>query len=94
MAEKPVHEQVQDLLDSWNPRPDDSGVDRLIGNQADGVPGADALPDVPLDEDGDPDYREMSNDDLQAHLAARGLSKSGTKEEMADRLEEDDADED
>lgn len=33
--EKPVHEQVQDLLESWNPAPTEGGLAYLIGDQAD-----------------------------------------------------------
>lgn len=48
------------------------------------------LPDVPTDEDGAPLYDDMSKKDLQAHLEARGLSQSGNKAELVERLEEDD----
>ena len=48
------------------------------------------------DEDGEEEddeavpYEEQSNDDLRAELSRRGLSVSGKKEELIQRLEEDD----
>lgn len=36
--EKPVHEQVQDLLQSWNPAPEDNALSRLVGDQGDNRP--------------------------------------------------------
>lgn len=49
------------------------------------------LPEVPVDEDGNPVYGDMSKKELQAHLEARHLPTSGNKGEMVERLEEDDA---
>jgi hypothetical protein len=49
------------------------------------------LPEVPTDEDGFPVYDDMSKKDLQALLEARGLSQSGNKGELVERLEEDDS---
>jgi hypothetical protein len=56
--------------------------------------GQTGLPDVPTDEDGNPQYDQMKNEDLQKHLGARGLPKSGNKDEMVERLEESDAESD
>lgn len=35
MAEKPVHEQVQDLLTKWNKPPEDVALSRLVGTPTD-----------------------------------------------------------
>ena len=43
------------------------------------------------EEEGDEGYAGMSNADLSAELEKRGLAKSGTKDEMVARLDEDDA---
>lgn len=86
-----VAAEVQAHLDSWNAPPDDSGVTHLIGEQSQrGADEASGLPEVPTDEDGDPDYDQLKNADLQAHLEARGLAKSGNHDELVERLEEDD----
>jgi hypothetical protein len=70
----------------------DTRVSANRGTDATGNPYADDgdLPEVPLDEDGEPLYAEMKNADLEAHLKARGLSTAGNKDEMVERLEEDD----
>lgn len=40
-----------------------------------------------------PAYEEWTNDDLRAELEDRGLSKSGNKDELVARLEDDDLEE-
>ncbi len=124
--EKPVHEQVQDLLNSWNPPAESNRLQTLIGVPTDEAsvaatahvrhPGLDhdknpasdgvdaaslfaddaddgaGLPEVPTDDDGNPDYDSMKNADLQEHLRARDLPVSGNHSELVSRLEEDDAD--
>jgi hypothetical protein len=89
-----VAAEVQAHLDRWNAPPDDSGVTHLIGEQSQRGSDGGSLPEVPVDEDGDPDYDSMKNDDLKAHLEARGLSKSGNHDELVERLEDDDAESD
>lgn len=49
------------------------------------------LPEVPTDADGNPQYGDMKNADLEAHLKARDLSTAGNKDEMVERLEENDS---
>lgn len=123
--EKPVHEQVQDLLKSWNKPPEDQVMERVVGvptdegdtratahtpmqelnhpnNPAndgvdaqrmyadDGDGEGDGLPEVPTDEDGNPDYDSMKNADLKEHLAARDLPVSGNHDDLVARLEESD----
>lgn len=53
----------------------------------------DDLPTVPTDDDGNPAYDDLKNDDLKALLSARDLPVSGKHDELVARLEEDDADE-
>lgn len=43
-----------------------------------------------LSDTEDVSYEDMTNDDLRAELEKRGLPKSGNKQEMVERLEEDD----
>lgn len=52
------------------------------------------LPEVPQDEDGNPDYDSMKNADLKAHLEARDLPTSGRHDDLVQRLEDDDDSED
>lgn len=119
-----VANQVQKLMDSWNPPPEDKSFERLVGVptepgdvaatahvRADGLDHPDNvldshidaqrhgapdpvsdLPPVPEDDDGDPDYDSMKNDDLKAHLSARNLPVSGKHADLVERLEADDAD--
>lgn len=47
-----------------------------------------ALPEVPRDDEGNPEYDKMKNEDLERHLKARDLPVSGNKEEKVARLEE------
>lgn len=124
--EKTVAEQVQDIMQTWNPPPTDHTLERVVGVPTDPADVAatahvpmeelnahispsdsgvdaqrlyaddgddDGLPEVPLDEDGDPDYDSMKNDDLKEHLKARGLPVSGNHDDLVARLEEDDEDE-
>jgi hypothetical protein len=56
--------------------------------------GDDDLPEVPRDDDGNPLYDDMRNDDLKAHLAARDLPVSGKHADLVARLEEDDESDD
>jgi hypothetical protein len=44
--------------------------------------------------DGEVAYEDKTNDELRDELEKRGLSKSGNKQELINRLEEDDASED
>lgn len=126
MAEKPVHEQVQELLNKWNKPPEDVALSRLVGvptepgdtratahvrdatldhaqNPGDSKvdagrmyadDGDSGLPEVPTDDDGNPQYDELKNADLKQHLEARGLPVSGKHDELVQRLEEDDESED
>lgn len=92
MAEKPVEEQVTDLLNSWNAPTDDSGVVHLIGEQSQRNDGrGDNVPDVPTDDAGDPVYDDMRVDDLKALLKSRDLPVSGSKDDLVERLEDDDS---
>ncbi len=121
MSEKSVAEQVQDLMERWNPAPTDNSIERLVGTapsegdtRATGhvpmeelnrgfQPADDSVdasrmyaddndgPEVPMDDDGNPDYDSMKNDDLKALLSARDLPVSGKHAELVERLEEDDA---
>lgn len=52
------------------------------------------LPEVPTDDDGNPEYGDMKNADLEQILKSRGLSTAGNKDEMVARLEENDEDSD
>jgi hypothetical protein len=99
-----VASQVREHLDRWNSPAEDNSLNALVGQPApegDGRatantgptnPYADSadLAEVPTDDDGNPDYSKMKNADLEAHLKARGLSTAGNKEEMVERLEDDD----
>lgn len=51
------------------------------------------LPEVPTDEDGNPDYDSMKNEDLKQHLRARDLPVSGNHDDLVERLEADDEEE-
>ena len=59
---------------------------------AEGASGAseDVVVSDDTDEDVEGAYDEFSNEDLRAELERRGLPKSGKKEELITRLEEDD----
>lgn len=116
--EKPVHEQVQDLLASWNKPSTDDGISRLVGDaQRDSVndhnrnPALDSLDaermfaddgdDLDDDEDDEQSYDDMTKKELQAEIDNRNadrdedehLSKSGKKDDLIARLQEDDAEE-
>ena len=53
-------------------------------------PTADGTSAAAADTGGTNDYRQMKNDQLRKMLTSRGLSRSGKKDDMAARLEEDD----
>ena len=53
-------------------------------------PRADGTSAAAADTGGTNDYRKMRNDQLRTILTSRGLSRSGKKDDMAARLEEDD----
>jgi hypothetical protein len=61
-------------------------------NRGDEIPGdEDVEDDTDEDEEEETgDYSELSNDELKAELERRGLPKSGNKDELIARLEEDD----
>jgi hypothetical protein len=102
--EKTVAEQVQEIMQGWNPPPEDHAMERIVGVPTDPAVTA-ATAHVPMEElnrgfqesdsdysdDMDESYEDMTNDDLRAELEKRGLPKSGNKDELVARLEEDDA---
>lgn len=61
-------------------------------NRGDEIPDGDADVDADEDEDEDEgaDYSTMSNDELRAELKRRDLPTGGNKDELIERLEEDD----
>jgi hypothetical protein len=119
MAEKPVYEQVSDLMQSWNPPPVDKAMERIVGVPTEPGDGR-ATAHVPMEElnshmnagrddidaqrqqygddldDGDDadddgsEYDDMTIDQLKDALRERDLPVSGNKQELIDRLVEDD----
>lgn len=80
-----AHVPVEGLIEN---SPTSSKVDAGLGQYADDADTG--LPPVPQDEDGNPDYDELKNAELKAHLEARGLPTSGRHDDLVSRLEEDD----
>lgn len=99
--EKPVHEQVQDLLESWNKPAESTRLDRLIGeNPPPGDTRATAAVNPAFTDDGDvekvygDDLDDLDKSALQAQAEARGLAKSGNMAEIRERIDEHDESDD
>lgn len=105
--EKPVHEQVQELLDRWNKPEESGGVVRAIGETPPaGDTRATAAINPPMPEgdsafSDDADDRWMYGEELEDldkaglvdQAERRGLSTGGTKADLMDRINDhDDAD--
>lgn len=86
MAEKPVHEQVQDLLNSWNKPPEDHSLERIVGVPT-GEADTAATAHVPMEElnkgfrdDGDDDsggdtYEDMTIAELKEEIDSRNADR-------------------
>lgn len=79
------HVPMEELNRGFNPADDSVDAQRQYADDGD-----DSLPEVPTDDDGDPDYSAMTVDDLKQHLSSRDLAVSGNKDELVKRLEDDD----
>jgi hypothetical protein len=82
-------EQFQQIAGNGPTPVPDTGPDADAGTAVDAGSGP-----APLDDQGEPDidpYAGMSRDDLAAECETRGLTKSGTKPELLERLRADDA---
>ena len=80
-------------IDPSKPDPSGKGDQRLPDEPVSGdVAGDDDGPDGDDGDDDDElvDYSEMTKEQLADELEQRGLPKSGTKDELIARLEEDD----
>jgi hypothetical protein len=79
---------MEELNRGFNPASDSVDAQKQYADDEDD------LPEVPTDDDGNPLYDDMKNDDLKEHLKARDLPISGKHDDLVARLEEDDASED
>lgn len=102
----PPTEHVMERLIGTNPPEGDTRATASVRDERldhDRNPGRDDIDAARLayqddgDGDGDgesADYSEMTNDELKDELERRGLTKSGNKDELIARLEEDDESDD
>lgn len=72
-----AHVRAKNLDHPQNPADDSVDAARMFADDGD-----DGEPDKP--------YEDQTNDELRAELERRGLPKSGNKDELIERLEEDD----